>query len=414
MIEELWNIENYLEAFKKIKKASGWKTNTKNYETELVKNLHSLINSIKDNKYYPSVPTYFKYNERGKIRVIESYCINDRLVMDVLCNKILLPRIRKYLIYDNSASLKGRGTKHFQNRLKLKYKQFLKENNSELENPGYVLVGDYRKYFDNLGHQQFLDSLKRFKIDDQTLDFVKMLLRGHRIELNGLSKQEIEELKTATFDSVDFMLKHPERYKTRQRYLSKEDVSNFRKKIDDLDDSHYLCKSMGIGGQLAQLAGVIGAYRIDNYCKIVKGLKYYGRYMDDFYIFGKTKEELQIVLDGIKRECSNLGLFLNEKKTQIVKLTRGFTILKRQYKLKDNNKIYIIPSKDRFVRERRKIKKFRIKLEQNKMTADDIAMSFASWRGNIISQCGITRSLKSIETLYDKLFVEDWLHERRE
>lgn len=42
-------------------------------------------------------------------------------------------------------------------------------------------------------------------------------------------------------------------------------------------------KSVGIGSQISQISGVYYPTRIDNYCKIVKGMKYYGRYMDKLF-----------------------------------------------------------------------------------------------------------------------------------
>ena len=39
---------------------------------------------------------------------------------------------------------------------------------------------------------------------------------------------------------------------------------------------------------------------IDNYCKIVKCMKYYGRYMDDIYIIHEDKEYLKGLLNDIQ------------------------------------------------------------------------------------------------------------------
>ena len=41
--------------------------------------------------------------------------------------------------------------------------------------------------------------------------------------------------------------------------------------------------------------------------------KYYGRYMDDFYIFSDSYEELEILLDWIKDYTRSIGLELNPK-----------------------------------------------------------------------------------------------------
>ena len=52
-------------------------------------------------------------------------------------------------------------------------------------------------------------------------------------------------------------------------------------------------RGLGIGSQVSQICGLFYPSRIDNYCKIVKSLKYYGRYMDDIYIIHPDKKYLQ-------------------------------------------------------------------------------------------------------------------------
>ena len=53
----------------------------------------------------------FIINERGKIRNIQAPHIKDRLVHKILCNEIIIPIYTRHLIYDNGASMKGKGYK---------------------------------------------------------------------------------------------------------------------------------------------------------------------------------------------------------------------------------------------------------------------------------------------------------------
>ena len=55
--------------------------------------------------------------------------------------------------------------------------------------------------------------------------------------------------------------------------------------------------------------------------------------MDDIYIIHEDKEYLKGLLNDIQGICDELGLFINPKKTQIVKLSHGFTFLKIKYNL---------------------------------------------------------------------------------
>ena len=109
------------------------------------------------------------------------------------------------------------------------------------------------------------------------------------------------------------------------------DVSNYDATEKDLFDSltyakkagartgeRYIHKSLGIGSQISQISGIYYPTRMDNYCKIVKKMKYYGRYMDDTYILSNNKEDLKQLLEDIIVICDKLGIFINKKKTQIL------------------------------------------------------------------------------------------------
>ena len=91
-------------------------------------------------------------------------------------------------------------------------------------------------------------------------------------------------------------------------------------------------KSVGIGNQTSQASGIFYPHEIDNYCKIVKGIHYYGRYMDDTYIIMKTKEELLALLEEIKTMCAKLGIHINTKKTRIQPITSEISYLKINYR----------------------------------------------------------------------------------
>ena len=158
-------------------------------------------------------------------------------------------------------------------------------------------------------------------------------------------------------------------------------------------------KSMGIGSQIAQIGGICGAYMIDNLVKNVFGEHNYGRYMDDFYIISNSKEKLKKELDIIEKECKEYGLYLNKKKTQIVPLKHNFVILKTIYRI--NNKTLIKkPKKDTFVRERRKLKRLAIKVQQGEMSIDDYINRHQSWQGDLVQRFGYTRSIKNTEKIF--------------
>lgn len=175
-----------------------------------------------------------------------------------------------------------------------------------------------------------------------------------------------------------------------------------------LTGEKYMRKSVGIGSQISQISGVYYPTRIDNYCKIVKGMKYYGRYMDDIYIIHEDKEYLKGLLNDIQGICDELGLFINPKKTQIVKLSHGFTFLKIKYNLTETGKVQERISKDSVTRMRRKLKKFRKLMDAGEMSFDDVRCAYASWKGGV-SHYDSYNVVKSMDKLFDELFIHPFI-----
>ena len=79
--------------------------------------------------------------------------------------------------------------------------------------------------------------------------------------------------------------------------------------------------------------------------------------------------------------CDELGLFINPKKTQIVKLSHGFTFLKIKYNLTETGKVQERISKDSVTRMRRKLKKFRSSWMPGEMSFDDVEMCLCLMEG---------------------------------
>lgn len=88
-----------------------------------------------------------------------------------------------------------------------------------------------------------------------------------------------------------------------------------------LTGEKFMYKHLNIGDQVAQVAGIIYPIPIDNYVKIVKGVKFYGRYMDDSYAIHESKEFLEELLQGIIAVAKELGITVNIRKTRICKLS---------------------------------------------------------------------------------------------
>lgn len=343
MYERLLDMNNLHNAFLECKKSVGWKSSVQNYEANELFNLNQLRKRLAEYRYRQKPFFEFDINERGKVRHIKSLHISDRVLQRALCDCILTPAIKPCLIYDNGASVKGKGIEFSRRRLKAHLRKFYLRHGDN----GYVLSIDFSKYFDNIRHDRLVEMLKKRIDDGETMELVEYL-------------------------------------------------------IGTFGDSG---KGVGIGSQISQIAGILYPTEIDSYCKTVRRCRFYGRYMDDTYIIDESKEFLKSVLCGIRGICTRLGIIINERKTQIKRLSDGFTFLKMRYLFSRTGKIVVIPCRKTITRERRKLKKLRARLVQGKITMAEICEQYRSWRGNI-KRFNAYKSVRSVDALYKSLFSE--------
>ena len=79
--------------------------------------------------------------------------------------------------------------------------------------------------------------------------------------------------------------------------------------------------------------------------------------MDDIFIIHSDKQFIWRTLDGIRPICDDLGLFLNEKKTQLYRVDNDFKFLNRIYKVTPSGHIIERLAPNTIYREQYKLKK---------------------------------------------------------
>ena len=105
----------------------------------------------------------------------------------------------------------------------------------------------------------------------------------------------------------------------------------------------------------------------------------------------------------IGRKCAELGIELNPRKTRVVKLTRGFTWLKKRIFYTETGCIVMKPCRDSITRERRKLKKMARMVADGVMTPEQVEQSYRSWRGGM-KRLDAHRSVLAMDALYRSLF----------
>ena len=189
--------------------------------------------------------------------------------------------------------------------------------------------------------------------------------------------------------------------------LKQRKISRAQKLLNDREEKltgeKFMEKSMNIGDQLSQIIGIYYPYRNDNYVKYVRSQKYYGRYMDDWYIMNPSRETLLDILEHIRGQALEFGIHINEKKTRIVKVSSTYKYLQIKYTLTSDGKIIKRINSKRVTAMRRKLKKLSDKVDCGEVLYENVENMFKGWMGSFYKLLSRQQRLNLI-SLYEELF----------
>ena len=114
----------------------------------------------------------FTINERGKTRPIEAPHIDDRQIHKTLTQKALLPLYEPRLVYDNGASLKGKGLKFSQDYFDVMLRKHIRKYGMN----GSMIIADFKGFFPNADRS--IVKAKHAEIKDDTLRSIADTVTG--------------------------------------------------------------------------------------------------------------------------------------------------------------------------------------------------------------------------------------------
>ena len=363
-LENVITVANYIDALKECRKAVGYKFSVQNYIAHGLFYIGQTVNIIRSGKI-PAVKNtdHVTISERGHKRVITPIRIEDRVTQRVLCDKVLVPLAEKKMIYDNGASVKGKGTDFSRRRMNEHIEAAKRRWGADNV---YALKFDFKSFFASIPHAQCFRVLDELIEDKRLRDLIIGIIESY----------QLDDVKR---------IKDPElRKKETRSLLAHEKVG--------------IC----LGSQISQVMALLVPTDFDHFIKDKLGLKFYVRHMDDGVILLNDKNELARIRELLKEEAAKYGLTLHPKKTKIVKLTKGFTFLKVKYRI-SNGKTVKTLVRSGIVRMRRKLKKLSRMVGKSKTTKDDVYASVQSWAAH----ARIARSYHAVRNmmkLYDELF----------
>lgn len=316
-----------------------WKSSVQRYLANCLRNILQTREDLLTGKDIRRGFVEFDLYERGKLRHITSVHISERVVHKAVNRVALSPAIWPTLTPGCSANVKGRGTHYAVKRLKMQLARHYQKHGKA----GYVLLVDFANYFGNIDHAAAKNLVDKAIDDERIKALVYALIDSHGDIGLGLGSEPNQILAVALPSPIDHML-------------------------------------------------------LRTPCVLASG-----RYMDDLYCIALEKADLWRVLDDIRAECAKLGIVINEKKTRIVKLSRGFVFLKKRFYYGETGKVIVRPSRAAVTRERRKLKKLAAFVERGEMTRDEALQSYQSWRGSML-KLDARKTVESMDALFQSLF----------
>lgn len=275
-----------------------------------------------------------------KERIIKSGSFRDKVLQHCLCDYVLIPKLNKEFILDNYAGQIGKGTLFGLNRLS----EHLLDFYSEYGCNGYILKCDITKFFYSINH-----------------NIMKKLIG----EL--FTNEDIQWICNSFVDSVDG-------------------------------------DGLPLGNQSSQVFALIYLNGLDHYITEKLGCKFYGRYMDDFYLISDSKEYLKDCLAKIKKYLANLELTLNDK-TEIVPMSKGIRFLGFHTYLTENGKVIRKLNGDNKRQIKKRLRKYAKLITDGRMERKRFDEIYQSWR-NHASHGNCFKLIYEMDLFVDELMNE--------
>lgn len=274
--QEMCTFEVLYQAYLEARKRKRSKPKTAQYEANALACTEKLSKILSAKTYQPSKFEVF-YVYDPKKRLVQAPAFVDKVVLHAIVDNILYDIFTNRFIRDNYASQKGKGTHDGLLRLRQFMVEYYRKNGSA---DGWVLKCDVRHFFASINHDKL--KVKLWEI----------------LEKNGVDR-EIYDLLCIYIDTTE---------------------------------------GLPLGYQTSQLFALLFLDEFDHIVKERFRQRYYGRYMDDFFVINSDKNELRKLLAFFREFMSDCGLELNQK-TGIFPLRNGLDFLGFHTYIDDNGAV---------------------------------------------------------------------------
>ena len=303
-------------AYLEARKRKRNKAATAEYEANVLACTEKLSRLLLSGRYKPGRFEVF-YVYEPKRRLVQAPAFVDKVVLHAVTDNILYDAITKSFIRDNYASQKLKGNHDGLLRLKGAMTDYYRKNGTA---EGWVLKGDVHHFFASIDHDKLKRVLRRL-----------------------FEKRDIDP---AIYDLLCIYIDTTE--------------------------------GLPLGYQTSQLFALMFLDAFDHFVKERLGARYYGRYMDDFYIIARTKPELQAILSEIRDWMQEMDLSLNGK-TGIFPLRNGIDFLGFHTYLTESGAVVQKLRRDSIQRMKGKVRRWREDYPAGRIEKGKIIEMWTAW-----------------------------------
>lgn len=262
------------------------------------------------------------YNEfviyEPKERIIKSGSFVDKIVQHSLCDNVLIPRLEDEFIQTNYAGQIGKGTLYGLDCLKAHMYLAYCKYGYDC----WIVKADISKFFYNIDHNILKDTVGYF-IEDK----------------------DVYWLCEKFIDSTEGL-------------------------------------GLPLGNQVSQVYALMYLSGLDHFITGELGVKYYGRYMDDFYLIVQSKEYAKWCLSAIYEFVHTLGLELNGK-TQIISFKNGIKFCGFHTYVTLEGKVIRKLKNENKRAAKKKFKKMIRLVKSSRLSKEKFDESYNAWKNHI-------------------------------
>ena len=336
--EDVIGMDALWDSLNKCLRGVRWKGRPAYWQLHAAEMLSALYDDLHAGTYTPR-PTVTFTVTRPKVREIVATDFRDRVAQRTYNDNLIYPIMSRSWIYDNYACQAGKGADFARERLRAHLERYVRAHGTD----GWILQLDIRGYYRNMRHD-IVEARFGQKLPDWGYSFVRQTFAHQYTGDTGYNP----------------------------------------------------------GSQMVQIAGIDYLDPLDHLIKERLRVKGYGRYMDDLFVIGQTKSELENALATITDWLAGVGLEPHPAKTRIHRLTEPSPFLGFDFLLAADGHVLMLAQPPKIKQARRDMAKLTRLAHQGRIVPEQLHAS-NTCRLAHLGKCDNRATIRRLEDYQDRL-----------